>query len=104
MEHDIQASLEDLSTVDYVAADPGIIARGKSKEDVGKALQSVGFSAEQLVSNMPASGVKEWPYIEKMILSVQYYLVAMVQLENWYCQVNARNHAVMSSRFFTERL
>ena len=55
VEHDIQASLADLSVVDYIAADPEIQKMGKSRDDVAAALAGTGFSDE--MAARPITGI-----------------------------------------------
>jgi hypothetical protein len=51
----LQASLADLSVVDYVAADPEIQKTGKNKDDVVAALRSVSFDDEMMAK--PITGI-----------------------------------------------
>ncbi|GBF90643.1 elongation factor EF-3 [Raphidocelis subcapitata] len=55
VEHDIQASLADLSVVDYVAADPEVQKTGKTPADVAAGLASVGFDEEMMAK--PITGI-----------------------------------------------
>ncbi|KAI8468023.1 MAG: elongation factor EF-3 [Monoraphidium minutum] len=55
VEHDIQASHEDLSVVDYVMADPQIALTGKSRPEVEAGLAAVGFDGDMMAR--PITGI-----------------------------------------------